>query len=377
MASKRILEPSDYWEKCQLFKPMQLQIGVSFDRDISFARLLVVLREFGADVTISSNRSIRITEGAAVTMLTQHLLSHIKQMISKDQFKPICFDNFLANGSGTLTTGIWGKNGRVVFECIRKYLCDTKNDHIRSILCPTTIPNSKEWYQKCFFTTKGILTKHATCVTSSSRGKATINKKWSYLLVSLQAAVTDYRILELMPRLFEMPQPEVEQRVPIDVYYSYFTSPKWERKFMKPVIAAARKMINSDLAIEDRLIKLVRTEACSSDAERSKYLKGTDSRPAFCFRGWDKITKFTNGTGKGFPVFDYNLYNVMDVTSQLYGGVENKSEIINRIKALCIAGVVTDLLKTLLKYGPNPKLRFDYEPDSEEAKKNFVRKYLE
>ena len=375
MTSNDILEPSDYWGRCQLFRPMQLQIGVSSDRNVSFAQLLALLREFGAEVTISSNRNIQITEGAAITLLTQHLSAHIKDMIGKGIFRPLSFDNFLANGSGSLATGVWSKNGKVVKDCVWAYLFETRNDYIRSILCPTTIPNYHEWRQKCKDTTEGILVKHTTCVTNSSRGKATINKKWSYCLVFLQAAVTDPGILELMPRLFEMPQPEIEQRAPIDAYASYFSSPKWVQTFMNPVIEATRRMVVSYLTIEDRLIKLVRTKTCSSNKDRMRYLRTLN------FEGWDEITKYTHGIGKGFQVFDYKLYNLMDTAGELYGEVgnrsDNRSEIVNRLKALIVAGAVTDLIKSVLKYGPNPKLRFDFEPDSNEAKNNLVKKYLE
>lgn len=362
---------------------MQIQIGVSSDRTISFAKSCAILRDFGADVTLSSNRSIQVAEEDAITMLVRHLSANIKEMIKIGKFSPLSFDNFLTvsikDNEKSLEKGTWGRNGQLVFDCVWKYLFARDNSYLRSILCPTTRPaDFQDWYKNCQDTTHGILTKHANCLTSPHKGKSHIPRKWAYCLLPLQAAVTDYRILDLLPRLFEMPQPEVDQRASIEAYSSYFTSPKWLQTFMYPIFVATAKMVNSDLAIEDKIIKLLRSKSIAlNDKERFTYLRGEGSRPAFNFEGWSEITKFTHGNGKGFKVFDYKLYNLMDSTGKLYDRDENTSELMNRIKALVLAGILTDLIKTLLKYGPNPKLRFDYEPDNEAAKANLVKRYLE
>ena len=224
-----------------------------------------------------------------------------------------------------------------------------------------------------------VLAKNAKCLQKySDKGAYHVSKQWSYCLLPLQMSVTDHRILDLVPRLFEMPAPDVEQRTSIAAEGSYFSSPEWYRTWVYPILDVTERMVTSDLGIEDKLVKLARSKDISlSESERKKYLEGSDTRSAFDFEDWDKIIEYTQGIGSGLKLFNYKLYNLLDANKQLYNNCGMTSEVMNRIKALIVAGVLTDMIQTLLKYGPNPKLGFDYNPESEAAKGNLVKQYLE
>lgn len=361
---------------------MQVQFGVAADKTATFVASLALCREFGANLTISSNRSIQITEGDAIANLARYLSKKVEESKKRGDYVCLSFDNFLvasqAERDRTLEKGVWGRNGQMVFSSVWDYMFAGSNSHVRSILCPVTKSNYEKWYTDLRSKTYQILAKHTNCLTNPHKATAYVSNKWAFCLIPLQAAVTDQGILDLIPRLFEMPAPDVEQRVPLDAQYSYFTTPKWYQTYMYPVFEALVRMVNSDLAIEDKLIKLMRSKDIQlSNEERKLYLEGSSTRAAFDFRDWDKITRFTKGTGKGLELFDYRLRNLLDSTGDLYDNKDNTSELMNRIKVLVVAGVLKDMMKTILKFGPNPKLRFDYESERKEAKENLVKQYLE
>ena len=155
MERNRILSPSEYWNRCQFFKPMQMRFGVAANRTVSFGESLTFYRNFGADITISASRSIQITEGDAIVAVFGYLSVKVKEMISNGEFSPLTFDNFLPISEGknnkSLEKGIWGKNGQALFLCLWEYLCSGNNAHIRSILCPVTDQRQtyESWYEKC------------------------------------------------------------------------------------------------------------------------------------------------------------------------------------------------------------------------------------
>lgn len=385
MERNRILSPSEYWNRCQLFKPMQMRFGVAANRTVSFGESLAFYRNFGADITISASRSIQITEGDAIVAIFGYLSVKVKEMISAGEFSPLTFDNFLPiseeKNNKSLEKGIWGKNGQALFLCLWEFLCSGNNAHIRSILCPVTDHRQAytSWYEKCKTKTYQALAKNAKLFQKDgSKGAYNVAKQWSYCLLPLQMAVTDYRILDLVPRLFEMPAPDVEQRTSIAAEGSYFSSPEWYKTWVYSIIDVVERMVTSDLGIEDKLVKLARSRNIKlSESERKKYLEGSDTRSAFDFEDWDEIIKCTQGIGSGLKLFDYKLYNLLDANRQLYNNCGMTSEVMNRIKALIVAGVLTDMIQTLLKYGPNPKMGFDRNPESEAAKGNLVKQYLE
>lgn len=386
MDTNRILSPEEYWDKCQLFNRMQVRFGIAANKTVPFGESLAVYRDFGADITISAGRSIQITEGDAIAALANHLYAKVKEMIDADEFSPLTFDNFLPisedRNNRSLEKGTWGKNGQALFSCLWEYICSGNNTHISSILCPVTDYKQtyESWYNKCKSKTCQVLTKNAKCLQKSSdKGAYHVAKQWSYCLFLLQMAVTDYRILDLVPRLFEMPAPDVEQRTSITAEGSYFSSPEWYKTWLYPILDVLDRLVYSDLGIEDKILKLLRSKDISlRESERKKYLDGSGNRPAFDFEDWDEISRLTHGIGKGVDLFNYKLYNLMDANKLLYpdkGGMT--SEVMNRIKALILAGVLTDMIQTLLKYGPNPRLCFDKETETEAAEGNLVKQYLE
>ena len=378
----QIKSPETYWRSCQIFSPLRIQIASPIG---SFHNALVGLRRYGTAVTVAAGRSIAITTASAVQLVISELQQQIQVNLANGKFEFLGFDNYLRIAEFSkysLENGVWSSNGAVVFDILWNCVFSDTNRHIQQALCPfdkvTCQATRKRKYVTVKENTALIYKGHRTCLKDAHKGRASIPFGWAFLNIPFQAAVADPGVLDAYSKLWTTPAPEVEQRASIESDTSYFVSTDWLNTFVYPAHYYAMKMVASDLAIEEKIVKLLRSEDTKEDEETiSKYLQEGPNQ--FKFADWEPIASVTKGSGKGIRVWNKRFGNIMDKNSSLYPGTSfsGKAEILNRLEALISSLLLKDMFNTIAHYGYNPKLKVDREEDSDAAKVNAVKQYLE
>lgn len=345
----------------------------------------VALRQYGASVTVAAGRSIVLTPSTAISLVISIVQREIQRESEAGNFQILTFDNYLRIATEAnqcnLENGIWSRNGSVVFAALWNAVFSKDSARVQQALCQfdkvaSGAADHESKYKVVREITAHLYKGHKNCLKEAQKGRANIPGGWAFHNIPFQAAATDPSILSVYARLWTSPTPEVEQRVPTESDTSYFVSPEWLNTFVFPAHYYAMKMVCSDLAIEEKIIKLLRSEDTKEDEmTRHKYLY--QSHTSFTFQDWDPIARLTKGTGKGIKMWGTKFGNITDRVASLYptGAGGGKAEIINRIEALISAHLLKDIFETITRLGYNPKLKADYSEDGTD--RNSVKFYLE
>lgn len=344
------------------------------------------LKGYGASVTVAAGRSITVTTAAAVSFVVDMVHREIIKATEAKRFETLAFDNYLCiapeANKYNLENGVWSRNGSVVYKALWDAVFLTGNIHVQQALCQfEKVASGNTDYRSKYLivrTTTALIYKgHKNCLKEAQKGRANMPGGWAFHNIPFQAAATDSSILAAYARLWSSPAPEVQQRTNIESDLSYFVSPEWLNTFVFPAHYYAMKMVSSDLAIEEKIIKLLRSEETKEDEEtRRKYLY---SQKPFVFRDWKPIALLTKGAGKGIKMWGEKFGNITDKMATLYpaGSGGGKAEIINRIEAIISVNLLKDLFETISRLGYNPKLKGDLLTENQLSENNAVQFYLE
>ena len=385
MSYGQLKSPSDYWESCQIFRPLRILVAVPTD---GLRKAVSSFRQYGTAVTVAATRSITITTAAAVSFVVNELERQIGLRTIQGEFERLDFDNYLRiapeTNSYSLDNGIWSQNGSVVFDILWKSVFSPSNPHIQQNLCHlekvACCVNYRSKYHVVKETTSQLYKGHRNCLKEAHKGRANIPSGWAFHNIPFQAAATDPTILKSYAKLWTTPSPMVEQRITTESDISYYVLTDWLNTFVFPAHYYAMKIVASDLAIEERIVRLLRSPNRAEDDEsRAKYLMDPSSEYYFKFADWEPISSLMEGScGKGIRLWGKRFGNIIDKISTLYpSGAGGKSEILNRLEALISAGLLKDLFETIARLGYNPKLKVDREEGSGAAFSNAVKQYLE